>query len=411
VSEVKMLTTHRAFSVALLGCLSTVLSIGQEVHYPAGKIRGTVWNDRGEPVEGARVEATPFGKILAMILPWAETDKDGHFVIEHLQLQEYTVSARKEDAGYADMAWEFYSEGTPRPKLTLTAAVPEVETTIVLGPKAGVLTGKIVDAATGSPVPAVIKMWRLDGSNPWLAPRVPPEYRVLIPANVPVGLSFHEDGYEDWRLDGPLRVVPGGSTILNVALHGIWPLVDLVAKPARPGKERAVTRLAVPPSQNPPLAPKLPLEISLEAVTLGQESPWVMIAQVHIKNIGTEPYRLPVGRDGETALKSINRGRHEFWFSLKPLLEEQVLSGEPTFASTDLPDSFLTIQPGAMVRVRFAVDIGARITAWQRRGVTVAPLQAICVDLFYEDNPKGYFVQQPQPEAVSRNELGVPLKY
>lgn len=87
-----------AVSLALvLGCLSVpVTAPGQSV-YPPGKIRGAVLDERGEPVAGARVDARVFGKSVPGVVPMAPTGKDGRFVIEHLALEEYSVSARKEE--------------------------------------------------------------------------------------------------------------------------------------------------------------------------------------------------------------------------------------------------------------------------------------------------------------------------
>jgi hypothetical protein len=403
---------NRSLAVVLLGCLSTAASFAQEYHYPPGKIRGTVFNDQGKPVAGARVEAVPFGRPMAMAIPWAPTDKDGRFLIEHLELEEYVVSAAKEDEEYASTAWSFYSKGTPLHRVTLTVAAPEAETSISFGPKAGVVTGKVVDAGTGQPLPAAINLSRTDDPNAWIGLGGTPEYRVLIPSNVAVGIVFQENGYQDWRPDKPLLLAPGEKIVMNVSLHGIWPLVDLVADPPNPGKQRIVTKIGAEGSaQKPAQVARLPLEILLEIVTQNQDLPSEMIAQVRVKNTGTETYRLPIGRDGDLALKATNRGRREFWFSLKsPTEREPLLPGQATFGSTDLPDSFVTIQPNATVRVRFKVDVSRLIPVWKKRGAAFAPFDAMCVDLSYDDNPQEYLVRQPSPEAASANGMVVHLK-
>jgi hypothetical protein len=407
-----MSAMHRSLAVVLLGCLCAAAAPAQEYHYPPGKVRGTVFNDQGKLVAGARVEVMPFGRPMGMAVPWAATDNDGRFLIEHLELEEYVVSAGKEDEGYANTAWSFYSKGMPLHRVTLTAAAPEAETSIAFGPKAGVVTGKVVDAATGQPLPAAIGLSRIDDPNVWIGLGGTPEYRVLIPSNVAVGIVFQEDGYQDWRPDKPLLLAPDEKIVMNVSLHGIWPLVDLVANPPNPGKQRMVTKIAAEGSaQKPAQVAKLPLEIRVEIVTQNQDHPSEMIAQVRVKNTGTETYRLPIGRDGDPALKPTNRGRHEFWFSLNSRYErEPLLPGQATFGSTDLPDSFLTIQPNATVRVRFKVDVSRLIPVWKKRGAAFAPFDATCVDLSYDDNPQQYLVRQPSPEAASANGMVVSLK-
>lgn len=209
---------HGSCVGAVLVCLCTATPAAPQFHYPPGKIRGTVCNERGEPMAGAKVEATPFGKVLAMIIPWALTDKNGRFLIEHLELEEYIVSAGKEDDGYARTAWSFYTEGKPILRVTLTADAPEAETPIVLGPKAAAVTGRIFDAASGSPVPAVVRMWLVDHPDAWMAPWVPSGYRILIPSNAPVGLSFHAEGYEDWHPEKSLTLAPSQEKVVNVGL-------------------------------------------------------------------------------------------------------------------------------------------------------------------------------------------------
>lgn len=400
-----MSSIHRSFALLLLGCFFGAASAAQEHHYPPGKIRGTVLNDRGEPVAGAKVEVWLSGKPVAAAVPWAPTDKDGRFLVERLALEEYVVSAVKEDEGYPDTGSSFYSKGMPVHRVALTAAAPEAETSIVFGPKAGVVTGRVVDSATGQPLGSGITMWRIGDDRAMLGTSVSPDYRVLIPSNVPVDIVFQDDGYESWRPGKPLRLAPDERIVLNVSLRGTWPVVDLAANPPNPGRKRKVSKIAVENSpENPRQVAKLPLELWMETATQNQDHPGEMIAQVHIKNIGTEPYRLPVGRDGDLILRPTNRGRHEFRFSLNsPYEREPFLQGQATYGSTDLLDSLLTIQPGATVRVRFKVDVGRLVPVWKTRGAVAAPFTATCVDLLYDDNPTEYLVRQPIPEAASAN--------
>jgi hypothetical protein len=275
-----------------------------------------------------------------------------------------------------------------------------------------VLTGQIVDAGTGQPLPAGISMWRIGDPDHGMGSSLSSEYRVLIPSNVPVGVSIQLNGYETWRPSEPLRLSPDEKMVMNVGLRGIWPLVDLVENPPHHGKPRSVTNIAsAGSSQNPEPVAKLPLEIWFEALTRNPERPSEVLAQVHITNVGMLPYRLPVGGDGDLALQPTNRGRREFRFALEsPYKQYRLLPGEATYGSADLPDSFLTIQPNSTVRVRFKVDISRLLPLWKEGRAVGAPFYATCTDLQYDDNPGEYLVRQPSPESASANGFGVSLR-
>ena len=388
----------------VVGCLGVAVPAAGQSDDRSGTIRGTVLNENGEPVAGARVDARFFGKSVGMVVPMAQTGKDGRFLIAHLQMDEYSVSARKEEEGYPDMHWAFYSQGMPEHRVTLTPDAPEGETTIVLGPKAGMLTGQIVDAATGQPLPAGISMWRIGDPEHGMGSSLPSEYRVPIPSNVPVGVSIQLNGYETWRPSEALRLAPDEKMVVNVGLRGIWPLVDLVENPPHPGRQRSVT-------QAPGPGAKLPLEIRFESLTRNPDRLSEVLAQIQIANTGWTPYRLPVGGDGDLALQPANCGRREFRFALQtPYQQYPLLPGPTTFGSQDLPDSFLTIQPNASVRVRFKVDISRLLPLWKEGRAVGTPLHARCTDVEYDDNPQEYVVRQPSPEASSWNGFGVSLR-
>jgi hypothetical protein len=296
--------------------------------------------------------------------------------------------------------------------VTLTAAAPEAETTIVLGLKAGVLTGQVADAATGQPLTATMELRGIDDPNRWISTALHPEYRLLIPPNVAIGLRVSGEGYEDWSPDKPLSLASGQQTVMNVRLKGIWPLVDFVAKPPIPGKNRQVANIpGQPASRNPKPAPKLPLEIRFDLITRSPVRRGIMIVQLRLRNIGTEPYLLPIGRDGDLALRPANRGRRELRFELQQHFEPEFRFSAPvSFGSADLPGSFLTILPNASVRVRFQVDVSSAMSAWERRHAVQIPVHAGCVDLRYEDNPRQIVLLQPASEAVSAEEWGMPLQ-
>ncbi len=189
------------------------------------------------------------------------------------------------------------------------------------------------------------------------------------------------------------------------------PLIDLVEKPSDLGhwQDRRVTvTFGGVLSEQRLQVRKLPLKIELESIWQSQGNPVTKIVQILVRNTGEGPFRLPVGRDADLTLKPGNRDRHELWFSLKaPKEKEPVLPGSMTYSSTDVPGSFMVLAPGGVVRVRYTVDSGLKNGTWARNDPRGVEVQAGCIDNPYEDNPQGYILHSPTPEAFSENMLGL----
>jgi hypothetical protein len=193
------------------------------------------------------------------------------------------------------------------------------------------------------------------------------------------------------------------------------PVLDLAANPARFATSHPTSGSGGGwPFHGPHPDPKLPLSIELESIRRISENFYESLVLMLVKNIGTEPYLLPIGRDGDSALASGNHGRHEFWFNLKVAGERySYLQGQVTYASTDLPETFLMIAPDGVVRVRFKVNLKWAVQSLSngrsRDGQTKLSVQGACVDTLYDDNPRQYFLHLPAPDAFSANELRVPI--
>jgi hypothetical protein len=202
-----------------------------------------------------------------------------------------------------------------------------------------------------------------------------------------------------------------GLILLGLLFAQTPVLIDLAGHPSDPGHQRPVRTFVGGRSfHNPQADPKLPLDIGLESIDYSQSRPVDRIVRILIRNTGTDPYELPVGRDGDLALKPPSRGRHEFWFELYAAGErDPILSAQPTFGSADLLGSMLTIQPGGTVEVRFKIDVsGLRESRW--KGRVAIKVKARCEDRPYEDNPREYVLHAPMPDAFSQNELMLPLE-
>jgi len=210
-----------------------------------------------------------------------------------------------------------------------------------------------------------------------------------------------------------LLILIGGGLLAQTP-----PLIDLVANPAKPMKPRVFDGVVGGrPPEMPRTDPKLPLEIDLESVQRTPGSPQFSVVSMLLKNAGTEPYLLPVGRDGDAALAPDKHDRHEFWFNLQAEgVRASYLQGQDqvTYASTDLPETFLKIAPRGVVRVRFKVDLKDEVqVVWKgrlREGQKELSVRGVCVDVPYDDSLRRVR-HLPFPYAASANELRIPITW
>src|SRR6266481_5263380 len=156
--------------------LSVVAVLAYQVQRPVGSIHGVVVNELGQPVIAAKVFADLLdGLQHAKALISAETDNEGKFTVDRLEWGPYRIDAKKESEGYPDTSFDFYSEGR-----TFTASVspgkPVANIRVVIGPKAGVISGSIADAITGAPVNATFNMRRVRSPNMFISTSVPPQF-------------------------------------------------------------------------------------------------------------------------------------------------------------------------------------------------------------------------------------------
>jgi hypothetical protein len=93
-----------------------------------------------------------------------------------------------------------------------------------LGPKAGILTGTISDAATGKPIPAGFWLVQVKDRNKWRGTSAAPNFRVLIPSSKEMEVKVSAPGYEAWIYPDPaipsqvLRTDPGSEIHLDIHL-------------------------------------------------------------------------------------------------------------------------------------------------------------------------------------------------
>jgi hypothetical protein len=203
--------------VVLSGFLATAQT--REEPNPAGRIIGTVLDQRGLPLKRIFVHAIL--EQTGMYMPTAETDDAGRFAIEGLEVGTYRVFGESDAAGYPDTALSFYSKET---LIALGVGYGEPASVIlVLGPVAGVLTGTVVDKATRKPVVTldavhftVKKISDPDDDILFLGPA---KFRWLIPPDVDVTLEVSAEGYKPWSGLLPIRLRSGEDRPLKIELE------------------------------------------------------------------------------------------------------------------------------------------------------------------------------------------------
>ena len=220
----------QCFSLILGGYISGRTGIISETESNDGLIDGTVFYDDGRVVKGATVYAVALGRPIAAIIPHADTDETGYFTIRISSswFGRFAVAAKKEDEDYPDMSSQFYSDGKFE-TVTLTPAHPFSNARIHLGPKAGVLEGRVTDAVTGAPLRPCVEFKRSANPSNFMSGSgiVKESYRLFVPSDTDVLLKIWLDGYKPWYFPGTLReserkgvrLKPGEHTSLDISLQ------------------------------------------------------------------------------------------------------------------------------------------------------------------------------------------------
>jgi hypothetical protein len=190
-----------------------------------GTITGTIFDDAGNPVEGATAYALNVDGTSGM-LPQAVTDKAGHFVIRRLQFGGYTVVPGKPEAGYPPLHEAFYAGfDSSQPEVFISADKPSAVASLKLGKQAGWLGGEVRDDANGNLIETCSELTRK--SNPRLsfggAGAVSGTFRLLIPSDTPVTLKVWAWGYDPWIYRGAdardsFSIGPGRELHIEVRL-------------------------------------------------------------------------------------------------------------------------------------------------------------------------------------------------
>jgi hypothetical protein len=196
---------------------SVALFAQAPIHSPL-QASGILLDGLGQPVSGATVTCHLLHKPVAAQMPWALTDTAGRFVVHVGWEGEYEITAGKEEDGYPVKFWGLYRDKIPT-RVTLDSSTPLVDNLVVIiGPKAGILTGSVSDAINNKPLKPHFHMWRAGFDATWIDASEPLEFRALIPSGIRMGFSIGADGYDDWNFQGDLLLSPGEIKRLDIKL-------------------------------------------------------------------------------------------------------------------------------------------------------------------------------------------------
>ncbi len=119
-----------------------------------GRIQGTVVDSQGTAVAGARVYATNIDRPLPSRARYFMSDEDGGFVIERVHPGRNLAVAFKENEGYPDKIFSFFSLGdeSDPPIVTVEAGKIVEGIRLNLGEKAGKLKVYVYDQTSARPI-------------------------------------------------------------------------------------------------------------------------------------------------------------------------------------------------------------------------------------------------------------------
>jgi len=190
-----------------------------------GMVHGVVVNEQGQPVAGAMVSVSFMDRPAGTGRQFVESDGAGRFRLGQLAWGNYAICARKVADGYREICNNIFRKEAV-PTATVSPQARDVGVLVVIGPKAGTVTGSITDAATGAPLSATLRI-RPSGSDRFIEQSVGSQFNSLIPPDADLELEVLAPGYHSWRssVDNyqagkPFRVKPGENRTLDIRL---WP--------------------------------------------------------------------------------------------------------------------------------------------------------------------------------------------
>jgi hypothetical protein len=196
-------------------------------HQAQAEIRGTVFDEQGHPLENISVHAV--SDTTGRYMPTVDSNEDGHFVITNVEPGTYHVFGESDAAAYPNAALSFYPNQNPVQVALGNFGTANV--VLVLGPRAGVLRGTVLDKTTGRAInyqhPPHFVIRKVSDGAESIEFMGPAKFRWLLPSATEVTLEVFVEGYERWayaepsspRTPMPFRLESGEEKTLNIWLE------------------------------------------------------------------------------------------------------------------------------------------------------------------------------------------------
>jgi carboxypeptidase family protein len=199
--------------------VTSLFAHSQKKDHPDGEIKGTITDQNGSPVSAATVYAVPQDATFDGITPRSiETDRNGGFDFRGgFQLGSYKLYSRKDADAYPDRSDVFYADSKAEaPHVDLTEDHPSATVTLLLGERAGVLVGKVIDVDTGAAVKAKLVFMDEDGNDHSVLANG--KYRALLPPgkHVTLMVMVMSPDYHPQSPVAPLRLEPGQEMHMDI---------------------------------------------------------------------------------------------------------------------------------------------------------------------------------------------------
>lgn len=203
-------------SALVLICLPLAITITAQVSSPY-TISGDLRDEAGQLFSGATVCALQTNGRVTNVRDrvCAESDAQGKFVINLTNSGSYQIVAEKMSEGYMPPYFPFYKDPkTPIPEVVLSGEHANASVSVKLGPKSGLITGKVIDEVTDLPVQDfVVWTWQARDVNARTHQVVKGQsgrFRILAPP-VPFRMRVVSEGYEDWVMGGGVLISLAGA--------------------------------------------------------------------------------------------------------------------------------------------------------------------------------------------------------
>lgn len=167
-----------------------------------GVITVKVVDQEGEPVPSAIVKFYLTSKTAILYaIPECRTDESGTCSRNDLPIDSYSIRVMKPSDGYPDTSFKFYSGLEKSIPVALTLADSFRSVLVTLGPKAGKLKLKVVDATSGAEIknPTIVLRDVSDPNN-WVSVGKALDSTILVPPNEDVQVEIVATGYQPWQL-------------------------------------------------------------------------------------------------------------------------------------------------------------------------------------------------------------------